>query len=342
MGLSLTSLRAPFSDPVVTCLTLGASFSMALIFTFMQTKSRGASETLLLAFYRFIAKSVSTIRNPRALLWYTAWLVLTSFIAMTYTNVLRSVRVVPGVRHDGLTFEDMADKHFTFESRDWKWMKGSAVNVKNERNIAWVKKDQLMTERTTEGGKGWTYWHDWYRFIEYYSETEKRALVEPETVIDAYKLTTKTIVWDSIVGTEHFFNGPVWWSFRFVERGSLLAKSVDRFKEMGLISYFLRLADAKSREAFAAQVKRELLKSGMAAEDEVDGKVQSLTMRDPLTSESCLLIIYGLLVAAVAFVGEVVGKRLRHAAKALRHRLTPFVGILQQKSSSLGAKISKI
>ena len=73
-------------------------------------------KALLLSFSGLIGKTLDVSGNSRFLAWHTAWLFLAGFISMTYTNILQSIVVVPDIRFNGPTWEEMIARNFTFES----------------------------------------------------------------------------------------------------------------------------------------------------------------------------------------------------------------------------------
>ena len=51
---------------------------------------------------------------------------------MAYTNILQSIVVVPGIRHNGLTFEEMTQKIFAFnplKQADWMKIIASCTDI---------------------------------------------------------------------------------------------------------------------------------------------------------------------------------------------------------------------
>ena len=115
----LSSLMAPFSDLAGALLLL----TLSALTTTMLLMALGARrcfwdtpETVLLVVSGLIGHSWSTNGNSRFLLFYICWLFLAGFISIMYTNILQSVVVVPGIRFNRLTFEEMVHRKYTFES----------------------------------------------------------------------------------------------------------------------------------------------------------------------------------------------------------------------------------
>ena len=50
---------------------------------------------------------------------------------------------------------------------------------------------------------------------------------------------------DLFVGKKRFFSYPFWLSFDEVERSLILAQSLEAFKQVGFVEYFLELIDTK-------------------------------------------------------------------------------------------------
>ena len=112
---TLTSLNAPFSDTVATTILLVIWCGMKITLLLLKGKFWDLTESILLTFAGLIVKDLATKGNSRFLLCYTTWLFLVGFVSMTYTNILQSIVVVPGIIHSRPTFEDMVGRNFSFE-----------------------------------------------------------------------------------------------------------------------------------------------------------------------------------------------------------------------------------
>ena len=95
----------------------------------------------------------------------------------------------------------------------------------------------------------------WTEIVHNYTEANKRALVRPGKLCELDKLISSMNGWDVIFGKEHFFGHHSGWSLSFVERGSLLAHSAQKVREMGTWTYFAGLMNSKTHRATAALVR---------------------------------------------------------------------------------------
>ena len=144
----LLSLKAPFSDCVAVLMLLGASLSMATVLKAVVSKSRDISAEFLSIFSGLIGKSFT--KSGTCELFHTFWLFLAGVVSVTYMNTLQSYVIVPGARYNGLCFEDMAKRNYTFESTLWGWMK----NITNY-NAATVlsRREKILSEQVEGRGQ---------------------------------------------------------------------------------------------------------------------------------------------------------------------------------------------
>ena len=231
-------------------------------------------------------------------------------------NILQSYVVVPGVRYSGLSFENMTERNYTFESTLWDWMR----NIMNYNAATLIsRREKVLAERVSERGKHLTFGLPAGEFIKYYSEAAKRALVQPHDETQRFASFSKVTDWDVVIGKEEFFNFPLWWNFVRVERASLLAASVESLKEAGILHYFLQLSDLKVRKMIAATTTERGSKStyppSHTADLEFEGVFASLS--DALVSESFVLYMYGILTALVVFLAEQLTRARKKLCSAL-------------------------
>ena len=126
----LSSLAAPFSESAAAFILLSLSACAAISVLLLTAKSWDVVTAVLIIVSGLLGKTVNLSGGSWLFLWfYTIWLFLVGFIAMTYTNILQSVVVVPGFRSNSLTFEEMVAGNFTFVSTEWMWMKNVAKMV---------------------------------------------------------------------------------------------------------------------------------------------------------------------------------------------------------------------
>ena len=100
---SLSSMLAPFSDPLAASILLGLSVCTPAICMILNWKlSWELIEAILLAFSALLGKACGKSGNWKFLLYYEMWLLLTGFLSMAYTNILQSIVVVPAIRYTAL------------------------------------------------------------------------------------------------------------------------------------------------------------------------------------------------------------------------------------------------
>ena len=91
-------------------------------------------------------------------------------------------------------------------------------------------------------------------------EASKHALLVSSVSENMYETAIRLMGWDAVVGQERFFSLPHWWSFAEVERGSLVASSVELLKQFGFVAYFLQLSKSKAQEEVQADPQKEFMK----------------------------------------------------------------------------------
>ena len=268
-----------------------------VVLMLLATKSRDVCRAFLQIFSGLIGKSTSIIKNPRSLLFYSIWLLVTGVISMIYTNILQSYIVVPQIQYSGISFEDMIKQDYAFQSDDWKWIKTVSSDDHYQAAGSMSKMEKLLSERVSHRDKYLKPGTDLNEFMSQYSEASKTVIVETEAETEVYRLASKAAGWDMIVGTEQFFTIPMWWYFGRIERASLLAKSVESLKDAGLVDYFQQLCESKFRKALAASVSISTVDRGMYEWIRV-------SLEDGLIGESFVLFLYGITMAIAGFLIE--------------------------------------
>ena len=317
----LSSLMAPFSDLAGALLLL----TLSALTTTMLLMALGARrcfwdtpETVLLVVSGLIGHSWSTNGNSRFLLFYICWLFLAGFISIMYTNILQSVVVVPGIRFNRLTFEEMVHRKYTFESLAVEplksYAKRLAIESPKSTRMSVIEAEMLLAELVEERCEYFD--SNWIKIIQRYNEASKRAVIGSIILKKKFEVAAKTFGWDVVVGQERFFNAPSWWYFQNMERGSLLANSIEKLKQLGFVTYFRRLWLEKMDEAFDTSLRRDCIDSTDKREIcRMDSAGSSVPLRDPLVSEPLLLLLYGMYFATAAFMGEIVAKLLKNTPK---------------------------
>ena len=221
---------------------------------------------------------------------------------MTYTNILHSFVVVPGIRYSDLSFDDMIRNNYAFEALKAQWMK--RVKRWSGCEGCTSAREKILSERVVN----LTHKLQFLELVEHYSETAKTALVDTSSSKQLFKIIAQATGRDVVVGKESFLNVPLWWAFRNVERAPCWAKSVESLMEAGLVDYFLQLSDAKRREVVEEGSHQELTLAPSddpsMANTQPGSKAVGMSMRDSLISECFVLFLYGNIVASFVFVLE--------------------------------------
>ena len=321
---SLTNLAVAFNDPlaalILLCLISGTIFMLFM----MHGKSVADPCLIVLSTLSgLIGKAVvPPSRNSTSLVYYAGWLMLTGFISMTYTNVLQSIVVVPAIRYNGLTFEEMIDRNFAFHSVDLQFITDLAhdpdtFTLEGKQGSVLFKEKLLRDRLVGEGGQNnitvSNNVYSWREFMEQYSEASRVTRVVDEDQVAEYHIISEEFGFDVIVGKDKFFNLPLLWSFEFVERGSLLIASFKRVQQTGSVSYFLHLSDSKRWQNVRAGLQEDLqedlfmsCKSSKAKCNAKGGDSENaaVTLHDSLVTESFTLLLYGQTAAVLVFVFE--------------------------------------
>ena len=145
--------------------------------------------------------------------------------------------------------------------------------------------------------------------LENHDEASLHALVLSEGEVENCQLLSSTLGWDAVVGKEHFFNLPLWWSFSAIERGSLLVQSLRIIEQSGFVDYFTKLYHLK----YIKELKAYFRLTGGTGET-VEGSnsgISPITIHDSLMLESLCLLVYGSAVATLCFFGEILKVILR-------------------------------
>ena len=316
----LSSMTAPFvTVDCVAVLTslLGSSICMGGILM-KSTRKYDIAETVISVFAGLVGKNLDPRGRPGVLYLYTAWLLLTGFISMSYTNILQSIVVAPGVHNDDHTFDDMLLENYTFESPEF-----NAIKLRSKRLMSYPNRKDLLNdkkfvqlerritalaERVVDPGNPKNL--RWRAYIDRYSEGNRNVLVLAKNKLEDHKWIPEKLGVDLIVGHEKFFNAPLWWYFPF-EGGQLFVKSLELLKQMGIVSYFLGLHGVWSLPEMISQDEhREFFGPENALnvyyQWNNDGSMP-VSLTDGLVSESFVFFLYGILIAVAGFVVEILG-----------------------------------
>ena len=218
--------------------------------------------------------------------------------------------VVPTVRNTRLLFDEMISKQYMFEAQNWKWMKA----LSDDDGGIVLTPDKKLAERVSERRlyllTKWApgAWRKLIEFAQYYGETRKKALVDFNDELGSYKLVSKILHLDLLVGTEKFFDAPFWWTFTWMERGPLWAKSVESLKEAGIIDYFLQLSRSKYNDLIprGSASANSSVHSRLGLEQD-----EGLFLTDVVAQEIFVVLLYGVGVATAVFFAKGVISMVR-------------------------------
>ena len=280
------------------------------------------TKAMLSVFSGLVAKSLEIGGNSRKrLALYTTWLLLIGFILTSYTNILQSLITVPGIHKSHRSFEEMLQENFTFESPHFGWPEfreysepptrfpNGAADSRGRRAHE-VQMRKRLVERLVQ------YKQDpvlsFHAVMKTFSEGKERVLVLTRNEVARFKSIPVKTGWDVVHGNEQLFSVPFWWDFTYVERGSLLTRSLERIKESGIYSYSMELYNTKTENFVSANARR-----GFVAAGEIQARQYSahdglkVTLESGIVSESLLLFVYGIVTAIAGFLVEIAAKPMR-------------------------------
>ena len=166
-------------------------------------------------------------------------------------------------------------------------------------------KEKLLTDRMIPPKA----MSSWTEYIGNHSEDRRLAAVVSHGDEELCKLTSSMLGRDAVVGKESFFNVPTWWAFDDIERGLLLAHSVERLRQAGLVNYFTKLYSILHLKKEEDDVHNGMIYTfGGGINNRVTPPV---TFDDSLLRESHYLLLYGTAVAFLWFFGEVAAHHRR-------------------------------
>ena len=319
---SLLSLRSPFSELLAVLMLLGTSLCVAMVIL-TSARSLDISAVTLSIFSGLLGKSLDISGNRKSAHFYSFWLLIAGIVSVTYTNILQSYVVVPGVRSNDHSFEKRVQRNYSFESMDWELLTNIPKHSAYETATPMSSKEKILAVRVSERAK-YLKPGSVNAFINYYSETTKTALVESSHKVDLYASVTTATDRNAIVGKEQFFHVPFWWNFAHVERASLLVRTVENLKGAGILDYFLHLSDLKFRKIFA-HTTREMDTNSTdrpTTFSTTGSENSSAPCWDALASECFVLFMYGVLTAIGALLAEVLTSDIKFAGcrpKTVKH-----------------------
>ena len=309
----LLSIAAPFSHDLELKLVLASASIIMILILLLLSGSWNVAEVSLCVLAGLVGKSLTpTTQRFPCVLCYAIWLLFVGFTSMGYTNVLQSIVVVPRIQHSALTFEEMLHQNFTFGAFDLSYLQSLRGHL--------TKEETDLLERAVQYNMPDQF--SWGHFIEHFAEGRRSALVTNSHNLKHFEFIPATFAVDLLVGKERFFNFFHGWGFADVERASLLADSVENFREVGFLSYFPWLHSSIRTKMQTKMAKKELLE-GVGSRDDhetLDGR-SSVSLKDGLVSESFVLFLYGISFAVVGFMSEILPKLFLQGFAAVKRKL---------------------
>ena len=153
----------------------------------------------------------------------------------------------------------------------------------------------------------------WTTTIQHFSQSQKNVWFQDNKFIAKLKWIPEEFGRDLLVGKERFFSSPLWWAFWEVERGLILAQSVELFKQVGFIHYFLELIEAYNQKLMRAGARQEVRNAGAPSENNGD----RVSLGDGMISETFMLFLYGAAIAMAGFASEIIAWYMTSVVSAL-------------------------
>ena len=313
-----SSLAIPVNhEPFAGLLLVGTSIALTLLLVGLSGKWN-VFEVSLSVFAGLIGKSWIAHQGRRYELCYLCWLLLVGFISWGYTNVLQSIIVVPRIHHIQHTIDDMLRENLTFKTVNYAF-----AFIKSRTRLI-TEGEKRLVERIVEV-KDFQHPSTVPMFVKHFSEGERNVLVILN-LEQNMKWLPSLLKLDLIVGTERFFNYPYWWDVTNVERGSLLAESVEFFMEVGLHSYFLKLFDSFSWNDIPKHWEHYFFATNDSSDcQETTDGCSKVTLKDSLVNDSFVLWLCGMSFAVIGFVWEMLAAvRLSRWILALRVKMLTY------------------
>ena len=311
--LTLSALALPLDLSVV--LSLSISYIIILIVMQFKVKRRCVADSLLVLLSATLNQSLSSFLVQKLRWWYSFWLFLTVFITISYTNVLQSIVVVPGVYQSYLTFSDMVRLNYTFRTYDTEWLrainsvtKEYIENNENGRSKTALQSKHLMEKWIVEHGEDFQILPMSPEAAEYFTR-DKQALLYGLDVLSWLRGYMKATGLQFYEGTEQIFDIPLYWSFGDLYAANFVAETLERVKNAGFYSYLTHSADSE----FASYIEK-MVRTG--AQGIVCGRSAAcvgldndhVTSRVPLTDslmqEAFVLLLYGISFAILVITAE--------------------------------------
>ena len=289
--LTLSALALPVDLSVV--LSLSVSHIIILIVMQFKAKRRCVADGLLILFSATINQSLSSFLVQKLKWWYSLWLLLTIFATISYTNVLQSIVVVPGIYQSHLTFSDMIRLNYTFRTYNTEWLRviNSITKKYIESNDGGRNRTALKSKRLMEN---WIVEHgEYFQIIPMSTEAaeyltqNKQALLYGTNVLHYVQGYMKGTGLQFYEGSEEIFDIPLWWSFDSLYAANFVAETLERVKNAGFYSYLTHTADSEVTNVVEKMAHLIVYGKGITR-TEPDN--DCMTSRVPLTMEPFQMI----------------------------------------------------
>ena len=298
---ALCNIREPLTA-AWSCALLAVTLAVTIVFM-SGRKSRAVSSNLLLVSAAFFLQVAIPGRLSRKMLaWYACWLLLAWHLSSLYTTVLQSSSIVPGLRDNRMTLEEMLEQNFSFVTLPSNLAlikrRYSSDRVKEYHVMGLIEKERMLADRVCP---------IFFEKLSGYAGTsplsvlnieKKKVMLTRNLPMQLFVEIARTEKKNLVFGVEKLFHAPAWWNFDSVEKGELLRGTVERVKASGLEEYFLNL-----------YVSHEFRFQGDEA-----------TVEEPpflvggLLTEGFVLFIYGAALSAAQFALKLMVDYVMHGA----------------------------
>ena len=248
------------------------------------------------------------MRKLRSL--YTPWMLLATFISFGYTNVIRSISVVPEMRYEDVSFDQMVQQDFSFFSAQFSFIRSSTSMEYEERSVdkattaAFILREKAIVERV----RSITEFN--ISTLVGISQKAKRVIVDSsfnlQSISDMLQVRGRNVVWSM----ERFFEMPQFWWF-LTQKSFILVHSLEWMKAAGLVEYLLEQIDMDKRKGlmnYAKNLEEQDREKSEAREDQSDGTATGLS--DSVVFEAFVILLYGTITSLIAVTLELVARHV--------------------------------
>ena len=236
---------------------------------------------------------------------YVAWLILTNFIDIIYTNLLQSEVVKPENRIEYLSIEQMVQKNYSLYSTEAHFIRHVASGMQKKTRDLDVEDKGFVRRLQIIGGRVEDVHSAVLHFLSQMNAEKRTALIEGRSNIELSSKILQNLNLHPLRGKERFLDFPSFWLFK-ATKGFMLVRSLERMKATGVLEYLLKEAEkaevAISLKNISAHAKHSSINNPRAFR---------IGLSDSVLREAFKLLFGGLSFSFFAFVFE-TGKTLIH------------------------------